>query len=324
MTRFLMQHCQKLVASGLLCASVYSAPGHAADLKESIAVDGRTVTIGDLFTDAGDKASIVVMEAPAPGKSKTVSGADLQRIADKHQLDWDRPDYLKRVSLSRHATTIAAQEVVDMLLEMAIENGADELSQIRLFGRNSGLLVPVDTTLQDIEFDSFSLSENKDRFSAILSVPSGQDMPKKLSINGVIEEVRVIPVFSRSVMPGEIIKQADIAWINYPAKRLSSRSLLSSQQLVGMTVRRPARTDKPINRNDVMAPIAVAKGEAVTMMVRAGALVLTAAGKALENGGIGDTIRVLNSTSRQTIDAKIIRAGHVEVAGGPTLALGSR
>lgn len=311
-------------AVGVFLTLMLSLPAFGADLKTNLSVDDRTITLGDLFEGTGDKGNIVVLNAPSPGKSKNISGRDLERLATKYKLDWQKPDYLKKISITRRSHTIASSEILELVHDIAVEAGADPDSQIRLFGRNKGVLVPMDAVAGDIQFENFSLSEKGDRFSAVLLVPSGGDVPTKLSLNGVLEEVRDIPVFNSSIMPGEIIRAEDLRWIKHPAKRLNGRVILSSQQLVGMTVRRPARMDKPINSNDIAAPIAVAKGDAVTMTVRTGAMILSAGGKALENGGIGDTIRVINSKSRQTVDAKIIRNGQVEVISGPTLALGSR
>ncbi len=309
----------------VLClAATLSQPSAAADLKTDLAVDGRTISLGDLFDDIGDKAGVIVLDAPAPGKTKNISGNDLQRMANKYEIKWQKPNYLRKVSISRHAHTITSSEIQRLIHDIAVDVGADPESQIRFFGRNKGIIVPMDATADDITFEAFSLSDKGDRFSATLLIPSGGDVPTKLNLNGVLEEVRIIPVFNTSIMPGEIIRAEDLSWIKYPAKRLNGRVILSSRQLVGMTVRRPARTDKPINNNDVSAPIAVAKGDAVTMTVRTRAMILSAGGKALENGGIGDTIRVINSKTRLTVDAKIVRAGQVEIISGPTLALGSR
>ncbi|MBO6503810.1 MAG: flagellar basal body P-ring formation protein FlgA [Kordiimonadaceae bacterium] len=296
----------------------------AADLKENIAIEGKTVSLGDLFTETGDKSEIAVLEAPQPGKSRYVSAGELTRIATKYEIDWQRPDYLRRISLMRLSDSIQTSDLSITFLNMAIDDGANPDSEIRLLGRNDVITVPVGATLDDIKIASFTLTDRKDRFSAVLQVPSGSDVPVNLNLSGVIEEVREIPVFNRSVMPGEVIKLSDLTWTKFPAKRLTARAVLNSADLVGMTVKRPARTDKPITTADIVAPIAIAKGDAVTMMVRSKAMILTAAGKALENGGIGDTIRVLNPKSRQTVDAKIIRSGQVEILAGPTLALGSR
>ncbi len=317
-------------ARGIACvaaiwfAFTLSLPAVGADLKTDLGVDGRTITLGDLFDGIGAKADIIVLNAPRPGKSKNISGHDLQRLATKHEIEWQKPDYLKKVSITRAAHTIPSSEIQQLIQVVAVESGADPDSQIRFFGRNNGIIVPMDASADDIRFENFSLSDKGGRFSATLLIPSGGDVPTKLNLNGVIEEVREIPVFSSSIMPGEIIRATDLHWIKYPAKRLNARVILSSQQLVGMTVRRPAKTDKPINSSDITPPIAVAKGDAVTMTVRSRAMILSAGGKALENGGIGDTIRVINSKTRLTVDARIISTGHVEILSGPTLALGSR
>ena len=310
--------------AAICLTAALSLPAVSADLKTDLAVEGRTVTLGDLFEDVGDKAEIIVLDAPAPGKSKYISGYELQRITKKHEIDWQKPDYLRKVNITRHADTIASGDILKIIHGAAVEFGADPDSQIRFFGRNSGVVVPMGATIDDVKIEAFSLSDKGDRFSATLLVPSGIDMPTKLNLNGVLEEVRIIPVFNTSIMPGEIIRARDLSWVKYPAKRLNGRVIMSSQQLVGMTVRRPAKTDKPINNNDISAPIAVAKGDAVTMTVRTRAMLLSAGGKALENGGIGDTIRVINSKTRLTVDAKIVRPGQVEIISGPTLALGSR
>ncbi len=310
--------------AAILFVFACALPAAAADLKTDLGVDGRTITLGDLFDGIGTKADIIVLNAPAPGKSKNISGHDLQRLAEKHGLKWQKPDYLKKVRITREAHTIPSGEIQQLIHDVALESGADPDSQIRFFGRINGIIVPMDASIDDVGFESFSLSDKGDRFSATLLIPSGDDVPNKLNLNGVLEEVRDIPVFNSSIMPGEIIRAKDLHWIKVPTKRLNGRVILSSQQLIGMTVRRPAKTDKPISSSDITPPIAVAKGDAVTMTVRTRAMLLSAGGKALENGGIGDTIRVINSKTRLTVDAKIISAGQVEINSGPTLALGSR
>ncbi|WP_262694988.1 flagellar basal body P-ring formation chaperone FlgA [Kordiimonas aquimaris] len=315
--------CKKwLLATSLALGTLLTPTAMAAELKEDLTVSGKTISIGDIFTDAGEKSDVIIFEAPAPGKSKSISAYDLQRISDTHDLDWERPQYLKRVRLTRLSSSISNDDLVSYVHETAISHGANPDSQIRLFGRNTGLVVPIDATMADLSFEQFSLNDKRDRFTSVLLVPSGGNVPKKISMSGVIEEVRDIPVFNRSILPGETIAKSDISWVEYPASRLNNRAILSHKQLVGMTVRRAVRPEKPINTNDVIEPVAVKKGAPVTMVVRSGSIILTASGQALENGSIGETIRILNSKSRLTVDAKVMTAGQVEIVSGPNLALG--
>ena len=47
------------------------------------------------------------------------------------------------------------------------------------------------------------------------------------------------------------------------------------------------------------------KGDLVIMVLKKGALNLTTKGKALDNGAKGDMVRILNTNSRQTIEAQV-------------------
>ena len=61
------------------------------------------------------------------------------------------------------------------------------------------------------------------------------------------------------------------------------------------------------------APVVVAKGATVTMSYRMPTMALTVAGRALEDGAMGETIRVLNIQSNRVIEAAVASAGLVNV-----------
>ena len=61
-------------------------------------------------------------------------------------------------------------------------------------------------------------------------------------------------------------------------------------------------------------PLVVRKGDAVTMVFRAPGIELTSRGKAMTDGGVGDTVAVVNVQSLKQIDAVVIGAGAVTVS----------
>ncbi|RME62266.1 MAG: flagella basal body P-ring formation protein FlgA, partial [Alphaproteobacteria bacterium] len=83
--------------------------------------------------------------------------------------------------------------------------------------------------------------------------------------------------------------------------------------IVGLSPRRPQLAGRVLRRVEFAAPIAVKKGTLVTLMLRQGALLLTTQGRALEDGAIGDTIRVQNTDSKQTIAGAVSAPGIVAV-----------
>jgi flagella basal body P-ring formation protein FlgA len=59
------------------------------------------------------------------------------------------------------------------------------------------------------------------------------------------------------------------------------------------------------------------------MIYRTPAMLLTATGRSSEAGSTGDIIRVTNSQTRTTIDARILGPDRVEVVAGEQVALGT-
>ena len=62
--------------------------------------------------------------------------------------------------------------------------------------------------------------------------------------------------------------------------------------------------------------MAVERNQIVTIVYRRGGLVLTARGKSLDPGAIGDTINVVNTQSKRILQAEITRAGVVTIEPG--------
>ncbi|MEE2657229.1 MAG: flagellar basal body P-ring formation chaperone FlgA [Candidatus Latescibacterota bacterium] len=89
----------------------------------------------------------------------------------------------------------------------------------------------------------------------------------------------------------------------------------SLHQLEGM------RSSRPIGLGDVVThrhaqPIPIVhRGDAVAMLVRSQNMVLTTEGVALQDGGIGEKIRVRNADSGKVVYGEIADAGTVQIGG---------
>jgi flagella basal body P-ring formation protein FlgA len=91
---------------------------------------------------------------------------------------------------------------------------------------------------------------------------------------------------------------------------------------MGREARRALRAGELIRESDLKRPTLVAKGANVTMVFEAPGMQLTAVGRALAEGGEGDSITVLNPTSYRQVSAVVVSAGTVRVSGlGPANAL---
>ena len=129
-------------------------------------------------------------------------------------------------------------------------------------------------------------------------------------------EMIEVPVLRRRMVPGEVIREADIVWQEVRADRISRNVVLDSINLLGKSPRRPVRAERPVRGNELREPVLVAKNSLVTIRLQTARMVLTARGRALEQGAKDDVIRIVNTKSNQIISASVTGPGTVKVIPG--------
>lgn len=90
-------------------------------------------------------------------------------------------------------------------------------------------------------------------------------------------------------------------------------ALNSVEGLAGMETRVAIYIGRPIRAGDIGPPALVERNGLVTLVYDHGGLMITAEGRALGRGGIGDRLRVMNLASRNTISGIIQPDGSVKV-----------
>ena len=91
-----------------------------------------------------------------------------------------------------------------------------------------------------------------------------------------------------------------------------SGSHQAAGDLVGQQIKRRVAADRPLTQPDIGPRSAVLASTSVTVLWTAGPLRMEMEGRAIENGAVGDEIRVLNPTSGRTIRGTVTGDGMVE------------
>ena len=84
-------------------------------------------------------------------------------------------------------------------------------------------------------------------------------------------------------------------------------------QVAGMEARAILYPGRPIRKGDIGPPAVIERNQIITLVYAKGALRITAEGRALARGGIGDRIKVMNLASRATITGVITDPGIIKV-----------
>ena len=89
--------------------------------------------------------------------------------------------------------------------------------------------------------------------------------------------------------------------------------MVDAEELLGKTPRRPIRAETPVRLTDLAVAVAVVKGSLVTIALQTANMQLTTQGRALQNGSIGETIRIANTVSNRTLEAVVVSPSEVAV-----------
>ena len=318
-----MNNTLKTLLLSAITAISFTGLADATELKQSIVVDNDLVTIGDLFIDAEGLEAKIALTSPKPGKSKQYSAKDIMQIAKRHGLTWEKPDYIKRVNVKRNGTGFDMNDLTPLLLDYVQESVSGDKVNVKIYGRQNEMFIPVTRDLSEIHVDRFEMQQGNKRFIATILIPSGDDSFRRLNVSGIASRLQNMPVLSRKFLPGDIIQATDITWKETPVNRIQRSMVQAAHSMIGMTVKRPITDGVLVRQNDVMRPIAVKKGSSVSVNLKAGGLQLTMTGRALEHGGIGDVIRIKNTSSNRTFEATIISQGKavIQMPSPTTVAL---
>lgn len=121
-------------------------------------------------------------------------------------------------------------------------------------------------------------------------------------------------VTTRHSLPkGYRINKTDLRLMNMNIKKLRYGYFNDEKMIIGMITKRNLRPGQIISPKYLMFPQLVKRGDSVTINAINQAIKVSMKGIAIENGKLGDTIRVKNLSSSKVIDAKVVTSGQVEI-----------
>lgn len=131
--------------------------------------------------------------------------------------------------------------------------------------------------------------------------------------------VRIV-VPAHDIARGTIIAKSDVTFVT-TAGDVMTGTATDMADLVGMQTRRTLRAGETVRLQDVRRPILVVRGSTVTMVFEVPGIVLTATGRAMSEGGLGETVTVQNPASYRQISAIVTGPGQVRAqANGNRIA----
>ncbi|WP_299204183.1 flagellar basal body P-ring formation chaperone FlgA [uncultured Tateyamaria sp.] len=114
---------------------------------------------------------------------------------------------------------------------------------------------------------------------------------------------------TRTLRPGTLITAADLT----VRDGVQAGMFEYVSDVVGQEARTALYAGRPIPFEAIGAPAVVNRNQIVPLFFNANGLSIATEGRALERGGVGDRVRVMNLTSRSTLFGFVQEDGSVKV-----------
>ncbi len=314
LTRPIILTCATVIVFMILAVSpVWAGTAKLVSLKQDIRINGPFVTLGDIFTQAGEAAHVVLSDAPAPGKRLALEARRLAAFSSNRGLIWKNSARLEHVFIHRASQTITTPVILDAVTRALEAESSQGTLDIELSDRKLKLNVPTDMDTS-IEVRELSYDATSGHFEAIIH--AGGDDPESINthISGRAYEAFDVPTLNRARRSGDIIEASDIEWKRMRQTRVGRTTITDEDYLIGMSLKRQMAPGQPIRKSDVERPVIVNKGALITLVYRSPGITLTAEGRTLSEGGMGDVIRILNTRSNRTVQARVATSHEAIVA----------
>ena len=124
---------------------------------------------------------------------------------------------------------------------------------------------------------------------------------------------QMVVVTKRSIAKGQLIKPSDLKLESPKFRSTNDPVAVRLDQVSGRVATQTLRPNRPIPLRHLREEYRVNRGDLIQVRIRAHGLKLTMTGEAMENGSMGETVRVANPKSGRVVRARVVDVGVGEV-----------
>ncbi len=256
---------------------------------------------------------INIGEAPSAGSEKFIDPGQLKtylaklfdsRGVDAAEVKLDMPG---RIVVRREAVQITQEQVEGIFRKFVTDNSPWKQQEVSVQRVHfSGLpLVPVGQLTWAVE-----PSSPKERYignvtAQIVFYVNGEKV-RTLGVVGRVEVFGNIYLASRPLKQNDIIGPSDLEVHRIDITEAPDRFATRPDQVENRRVLRNIGVHQPIELKNLDKPLVLKRGDPVTIVYFTPGIQVTAKGQAKENGCVGDSLSVVNVSSKKSIVCRVV------------------
>jgi len=302
-----------LLALALCFAALPVQAGAPVTLRPTTEINRAAIRLGDVFDGVPKDIDRDIAIAPAPGKSVTYDSRVLTQLAEQYRLDWKAQDTGDYAVLTRASTQITAEMIQSAVLRKVKESLKTDKGDIEIMfdNRNLAVNLPADRA-PDFSLVNFTYDAPAHRFRTEL-VAQTSAHPVQLPVSGRVIVKKSLPVLTRRLAAGTTIGNSDLNWISVNEEQVTADVIADASGLVGQELRHDQAEGEVLRSRDVISPRLVTRGSLVTLKIETPLMLITAQGRAMQDGAKGDVVRITNVQSNRVVEGTVEASGVVRV-----------
>ncbi len=300
-----------LVVGAIWSVAAGSADGSMIRIPSEVEVCGERLRLGDLVPDTlPEWADVDLGYAPYPGHVRWLRRSEISAALHRAGLTWEDVDIPERILVRRGRQVLEPSLVRQAVLSYlqscwpGFRVSTDEMELPReVYLPEGDVTVEVVASRQPVRFEHLTL-----RLS--------------IRVDGRSYTSRWVSMSARMTGP-VLVAARDLSYgdgLNQSSIRVEEKTLTDLEgvltdpsEAIGAVAVCPIREGDVVRRKHLRAPVLVKRGEVVTLVARGSGFMVSATARSKDSGGAGDWIEVQNLESKQTVTARVVGTGRVEV-----------
>ncbi len=181
------------------------------------------------------------------------------------------------------------------------DKGEMEISDLKVLPKN--IWVPQGTL-------SFKFSEPRSgqflgKVSSLVTILVNGKPCRRARACAYIECFKRVICAKNGLIRGQLIGPRDISLVRMPISKLKSRFFDDPNAILGLQAKRTVRPGQVIYASSISKPLLVKRGNKVLIVAKSPTIEITCPGVAVENGRLGDFVRVKNIQTKRVIIARV-------------------
>lgn len=306
------------VPAAILAATI-AAPAlaeGAPTLRGDVVATRDVMTLGEIVENApASLAETPVFRTPPLGQTGTIQVARIAGAAEALGLAGIETGGRLQIVVTRAARRVGPVEIETALKRtLQAQAGLDPNATGVTFDGPAPSLVLAPDMAGDVVAGDLVVDRRSRRLSATVWIGrSSSERVASLRVTGSLVDMVEVAVTTRSLDRGETVKASDVALELRPRDLMPADAVLDQKPMAGRVTRRPLAAGTLVRPGDLARPEIVARGDIVTALYEAPGITLAMRLKAQEAGALGDTVSVVNPTSKKVLQAVVTGPGRVTV-----------